>query len=358
MAVHEDIPGIEASICVDGQPLQEYDTENDKVNHDNHAVKLHQSIWTTTKYVESQTDKEFTIKLALKDSYTMGCPRLLTKVAVDGQIVYSVGWFQTDYSLHRNLELIVQGPETRTASRTTFKPMRFSKIETTLDEVLEYQVQKDIARLSNVGEIAITVHRQELGVPVDTQSKHRGSGMVASKVHEKVLKGEARTHGASFGKARQAPRLVYWSDTTFIDGEDYPLVTFKFKYRSNEALKALMVIPRTPEPEPAPRDPYSLLTEEQRRKLDAIAESMVTGTSSKGDCMIKKEEAGDRKYSTRSKRAWEDMEIIDLTIDDSDDDVRKRRRVFSNELIDLSIEAEDAPDLSGLGNCFVDDPSG
>jgi hypothetical protein len=58
-------------------------------------------------------------------------------------------------------------------------------------------VQKDIARLSNVGEIAITVHRQELGVPVDTQSKHRGSGMVASKVHEKVLKGEARTHGAS-----------------------------------------------------------------------------------------------------------------------------------------------------------------
>jgi hypothetical protein len=43
-----------------------------------------------------------------------------------------------------------------------------------------------------------------------------------------------------------------------------------------EALKALMVIPRTPEPEPAPRDPYSLLTEEQRRKLDAIAESMVT----------------------------------------------------------------------------------
>ena len=74
--------------------------------------------------------------------------------------------------------------------------------------------------------------------------------------------------------------------------------------------------------------------------------------------MIKKEEAGDRKYSTCSKRAWEDMEIIDLTIDDSDDDVRKRRRVFSNELIDLSIEAEDAPDLSGLGKCFVDDPSG
>jgi hypothetical protein len=36
-----------------------------------------------------------------------------------------------------------------------------------------------------------------------------------------------------------------------------------------------MVIPRAPEPEPAPRTPYSRLTEEQRRKLDAIAESML-----------------------------------------------------------------------------------
>jgi hypothetical protein len=130
MAVHEDIPDIEASICVGGQPLQEYDTENDEVNHDNHAVKLHQSIWTTTKYVESQTDKEFTIKLALKDPYTMDCPRILFNVAVDGQIVNSVVWFQTDYTLHRNLEFMVRGPETRATSRTTFKPMRFSKIET------------------------------------------------------------------------------------------------------------------------------------------------------------------------------------------------------------------------------------
>lgn len=36
-----------------------------------------------------------------------------------------------------------------------------------------------------------------------------------------------------------------------------------------------MFIPRTPKPEPAPRTPYSQLTEEQRRKLDDIAKRML-----------------------------------------------------------------------------------
>jgi len=36
-----------------------------------------------------------------------------------------------------------------------------------------------------------------------------------------------------------------------------------------------MFIPRTPELERAPRTPYSQLTEEQRRKPDAIAKSLL-----------------------------------------------------------------------------------
>jgi hypothetical protein len=36
-----------------------------------------------------------------------------------------------------------------------------------------------------------------------------------------------------------------------------------------------MFISRTPEPERAPRTPYSELTKEQRRKLDAIAKSLL-----------------------------------------------------------------------------------
>jgi hypothetical protein len=36
-----------------------------------------------------------------------------------------------------------------------------------------------------------------------------------------------------------------------------------------------MFIPRTPEPEPAPRTPYSPLIEEQSRKLDAVAKSIL-----------------------------------------------------------------------------------
>ena len=129
MAVHEDLPGVEASICVDGQPIQKFGTDNDEVKHDNHAVRLHQETWTTTKYVESQTDKEFTIKLALKEPYIMDCPSLVFKVILDGKFVCAVVWFRTDTQLRPFWELVIRGPELRTTSGTTFKPMRFCKIE-------------------------------------------------------------------------------------------------------------------------------------------------------------------------------------------------------------------------------------
>ena len=215
MAVHEDLPGVEASVCIDGQPIEEFDTENDEVKDEDHAVKLHQGIWTTTKYVEAQTDKEFSIKLALKDPYIMDCPSLACKVIVDGEFVSAVAWFQIDGELRPSREFVIRGPKTRTTSGTTFKPMRFCKIETSelapkplrssrlaerfsaSDEASMQQVKEDIGRLSNVGEILVKIHRQEIGVQVQDPYTCKSSGMATSKVHEKVLKGEAKTHGTS-----------------------------------------------------------------------------------------------------------------------------------------------------------------
>jgi hypothetical protein len=88
MAIHEDIPGLEATVCVGGQPLKEYRTENEQSGHTDHAVKLHQSLWTITNYVESQSDKEFGVKLSMRHPYIMNCPRLLFTIDVDGQNIY------------------------------------------------------------------------------------------------------------------------------------------------------------------------------------------------------------------------------------------------------------------------------
>lgn len=81
-----------------------------------------------------------------------------------------------------------------------------------------------------------------------------------------------------FGAPASAVERPIWSHARYIDGKDYPLAVFKFKYRSKDALKALLVIERTPEPEPerahglATR--YDDLTEEQQRELDAYADMM------------------------------------------------------------------------------------
>lgn len=130
MAIHEDLPGIEACICVDGQPLQEYHTENDEVNYNNHAVKIHQSLWTVTKYIESQTDKAFIIKLSLKKPYIMDCGRLQVDFKVDGQWVYTVLLLQDQFIRNGSIEHVIRGPETNTASNVVFRPMKFEKIET------------------------------------------------------------------------------------------------------------------------------------------------------------------------------------------------------------------------------------
>jgi hypothetical protein len=130
MAVHEDVVGIEASICIDGQPVQEYHTETDEANHNNHAVKLHQSLRTITKYIESQTDKEFAIKAEVKKPYNMDCARLQVEFYVDGKQVHSALWMNDRFAQFGSLQTMFRGPETAIARNAVFQPMKFSKIET------------------------------------------------------------------------------------------------------------------------------------------------------------------------------------------------------------------------------------
>jgi hypothetical protein len=144
-----------------------------------------------------------------------------------------------------------------------------------------------------------------------------------------------------------------------------------------------MFIPRTPEPERAPRTPYSQLTEEQRRKLDAIAKSLLevrissrfylaqlreffdrlnecfevisnnqkadlpiltSRESREGNGVTKKEDVGrkDVIFFKRGRNTGVSNEVIDLT---DDDQSAKRRRMPLGELVDLTIEEEDLIDL-------------
>lgn len=93
---------------------------------------------------------------------------------------------------------MVRGPESKTVRKATIRPMRFTKIETTSEDLPLYQVEKDNKHLAGVGEIVVTVHRQDLGVPIQSVHEYSTAGVQpGSKFHEKSLKGEAKSHGTS-----------------------------------------------------------------------------------------------------------------------------------------------------------------
>jgi hypothetical protein len=77
----------------------------------------------------------------------------------------------------------------------------FSPRSTNISSPREYpvaQVKKDIARLSSVGEIVITIHQQEHGVQIQRTYNDKQPGIEsASKVPEKVLKGDAKSQGTA-----------------------------------------------------------------------------------------------------------------------------------------------------------------
>ncbi|KAF7863811.1 hypothetical protein EAF04_006776 [Stromatinia cepivora] len=70
-------------------------------------------------------------------------------------------------------------------------------------------------------------------------------------VHEKALKGQAMSHGTTLG----VPQAVMKGEkyhSQYLDGRDYPIAIYRFKYRSKKSLQSLLILERTPEPSPFP----------------------------------------------------------------------------------------------------------
>lgn len=136
MAIHDDLPGVEATVCVNGQPLQEYRTDNDEVQHNDRAITLHGSLWTITNYIESQTNQDFTIKLTVKLPYVMDCGRLLYEIRVDSQLVYTSLIFPELTRAPGGWQTVILGPDSRDHyGNLVRRSMMFAKINTSKSSV-------------------------------------------------------------------------------------------------------------------------------------------------------------------------------------------------------------------------------
>jgi hypothetical protein len=119
------------------------------------------------------------------------------------------------------------------------------------DDVGATKVNEDKLRLSKVGKITVKVHRYSDGVryAVDQPEIAGLRNTYDNAVNEKALKGEAKSHGISYGLPDWIPKhtlknscslgaaerttVADCMDCKRIDGSDYPIAIFTFKYRSN-----------------------------------------------------------------------------------------------------------------------------
>lgn len=91
MAVIDKLPGIEVTVICDGRALQEYDCEE-------HELQPTSSKKTVTKYIESQSDKEFKIRVHMGRVLS---PNIQYEVHVDGK--YTTGFITSTSRITGNL---------------------------------------------------------------------------------------------------------------------------------------------------------------------------------------------------------------------------------------------------------------
>ncbi|KII84412.1 hypothetical protein PLICRDRAFT_167971 [Plicaturopsis crispa FD-325 SS-3] len=190
-------------------------------------------------------------------------------------------------------------------SSTTIRKFTFSQLETTDDD----RSLKDTSALKNVGEIEIKVWRVTKGA---VRAASYAAVPQSEKVHERSKKAMSHRVGFESAKAdRPAPATTV--DVNYVDKE--PLVTFLFKYRSLDQLKANGIIPPS-------------VGEKRRRASDLEAETVTVDDDDDGDAKrmkalraeMKAIEARNAKKAKRvktepkaEKKFSASTDIIDLT---------------------------------------------
>jgi hypothetical protein len=136
----ETLPGLEVAVCIDGKPLDEYeDDENEEAAPD--RVSAWQAARTVTKYVPSESDKQFSILIKVKRNYFMDSPGLDFPIRIDGKWITTPCLTNTRYPRnHKTLvrEFIedVRGATGRTGTSgapgnaSILQRFKFAKIET------------------------------------------------------------------------------------------------------------------------------------------------------------------------------------------------------------------------------------
>ncbi|OBT63950.1 hypothetical protein VE03_05969 [Pseudogymnoascus sp. 23342-1-I1] len=314
MAVIDTLPGVTISISINGQPVEEY------VDVDvGEEVDGPQAPKTVVKYIEAMSDAEFAIQTSIFPAFRahrQTINDIAFQVNVDGEWVAGRCWQDAFGDLYPSWDGKIEGFSSKDATgRPTVNPFKFAEVK--IVEVADKaKIDQDVKAGAALGQITIEVFRIILGAEING-SRPSLPKDAAPEISEKAIKGRALSHGTSFGVARIEPQRRIL-DCVYLDGRDKPLARFVFRYRSKEALRQLLIIPRSPSP-----DPFDALPAVERERLARDAFQQQQGPKS---------EPG-TKLERMVKRERRDSDIVDLT---SDAPMAKQRKTTMQAPIDLT----------------------
>ncbi|KAF2430698.1 hypothetical protein EJ08DRAFT_697176 [Tothia fuscella] len=104
--------------------------------------------------------------------------------------------------------------------------------------------QDMITRVKEIGKITVTSQRA-IAKDIWEEATQRPAAMYDGDVPEKALKGRAVSCRTSLDKAISIPQEMS-QDAEYIDNYDDPFATFTFRYRTLDALKSELIVPRSP----------------------------------------------------------------------------------------------------------------
>ncbi|KAI2470387.1 hypothetical protein F4781DRAFT_390782 [Annulohypoxylon bovei var. microspora] len=322
MAIIEGRPGIGVTVVVAGRDATEYNDPDALEHQPNEAA----SCLTSTKYIECIDGANFSVNYHVSEYHNWGYRghSLRFDLKVDGILVFSriteKHHLIDGHTIAKIYEKESYNRETRQWSGQKFK---FSAI-TTVDDVKKDRVEGDMKIAKDLGIIEVKVYRCiNKGDCGPSNHGHNAIKSIGRELSEKALKGKAISHGTSFSSPNiiKTPRFV---DATLLAEDNGPIAVFRFHYRSRDALKREMIIPRTPSRSPTSRPDIARMS---RAEVERLAQERLEQLQEDGNVKQERKPIIKRELKRRAS------EVIDL----SDENAQfSRRSKPKPEFIDLT----------------------
>ncbi|KAK3706739.1 hypothetical protein LTR37_012584 [Vermiconidia calcicola] len=241
MAIIDDLPGVRVEIMVDGNVLKEYE------DHD-----LEEDERTITRYVEAVSGQVFAVAVTLPPDCQFKGDFIVFRIHTDGKRVDA-------WCCH----------ESSTRSRYVMSDGRMKPDEDT--------------KVKELGTLEVQVLHRLKGPKYRSAPRHAPTSS-GEFVSEKAFEDQAISHsigyvGAAPSETSAAMTTVWRRKNSRVPGEPKPAATFKFCYRSNAALREMLIIPRTPTPPPLEELDVEAMSQDQlkemQRQLQGVQTSMI-----------------------------------------------------------------------------------